>query len=79
MKAITRRLSQLELRFAAHRDKEGRSIAEVIRERRRRRLEAEGRPFEERPTVKYADAGDQPRTVAEVIRAARAARPAAGK
>ena len=58
MKTITRRLSELERRFAAHRGEQGRSLADVIRERRRRRLEAEGLPFKGWPTRGHVDAGD---------------------
>ncbi len=78
---FAKRVSKLERRrrFAVHRDEQGRTIVEAIREQRRRRLEAEGRPFEERPTVKYTDAGDQPRTIAEAMLRARAARRAASK
>jgi phage gpG-like protein len=78
---FAKRVSKLERRkrFAVHRDDQERSIVEAIRERRRRRLEAEGRPFEEWPTVKYADDGDRPRTIAEAILRARAARRAASK
>ena len=79
MKTITRRLSEVERRFAAHRDERGRSIAEVIRERRRQRLEAAGRPFEAGRAVKYAGTGNQPRTIGEAILRARAARRAASK
>src|SRR5260370_37281465 len=49
------------------------SVAEVIRERRRRRLAAEGRLFEERRMQEHLHAGNQPRTIAETIRAGRPA------
>jgi hypothetical protein len=46
MKTITRRISKLEERFAARCDRPGRSMADEIREARRRRYLAEGREFE---------------------------------
>jgi vacuolar-type H+-ATPase subunit D/Vma8 len=43
MRAISRRVYRLEKQFVPRLDDQGRSIADVIRERRRRRLAAEGR------------------------------------
>jgi hypothetical protein len=48
MKAISNRLRRLEGRFVPRRTDEL-SKAELIRESRRRRCEAEGRPFVETP------------------------------
>lgn len=50
MKTIARRISKLENRFAEQRDERGRTPAGLVRamrERRRRRLAAEGRESEE--------------------------------
>jgi hypothetical protein len=61
MKTIARRLSKLEDRFAARRDQRGHTLADgflAMRERRRRRLAAEGREPEEYPF--FSDAGDRP-------------------
>ena len=71
MKAIARRVCKLEESFAAQRDEEGRSLADVIRERRRRRLAAEGREPEEEPPREILVDGRRPRTLAEAIRSAR--------
>jgi hypothetical protein len=46
MKTITTRVSQLEKRFAPRLDKQGRSVADVLRARMRRLAAAEGREFE---------------------------------
>ena len=48
MKAIIRRLCRLE-EVRVVREQEGPSPVELMRERRRRRAEADGEPFEERP------------------------------
>ena len=49
MKAICRRLRRLEQRVALHADAVSRSAAELLRERRRCRLEAGGQQYEELP------------------------------
>jgi hypothetical protein len=68
MKTIARRISKLEERFATRRDERGRSVVDVIRERRRHRLAAEGREPEEELPQEDLDAGDRPRTLAERMR-----------
>jgi hypothetical protein len=71
MKHITRRICRLEMRVANH-EIGGPSAAEILRERRRRRL---GPIYQEPPAqnpVRYAN-GRQP-TCAEVLRSARARR-----
>jgi hypothetical protein len=48
MKALSRRLGRLEVRFAPNQDAQGRTLADVLRERRCRRLAQErGVPLEE--------------------------------
>jgi hypothetical protein len=47
MKVMFRRLRRLEERLAPKPDAASERAAEVIRERRRRRLEAAGQPYEE--------------------------------
>jgi hypothetical protein len=54
MKAVIRRLHQLERRLALHPEAESflsLSLATIIRERRRRRCDANGEPFEEMPPL----------------------------
>jgi hypothetical protein len=69
MKTIASRVSKLEDRLAAQRDEQGRSPADVLRERRRRRLIAEGRnPEEESPQEDFVDPDHQSRTIAEILR-----------
>jgi hypothetical protein len=73
MKLITRRIRLLENRVASH--EIGRpSPVEVLRERRRRRLEASGLPYVERPREPLVFEHGRPPTCAEVLRAARARR-----
>ncbi|SRR5260370_42069985 len=73
MKTIARRLRLLENRVASH-EIGGPSPAEVLRERRRRRLEASGLPYEERALEPLPfELGRRP-TCAEVLRSARARR-----
>jgi len=68
MKAIDRRLRRLQERFAPQEDEEVRSLVTLLRERRRRRLEASGEPFEVRPCGRFTDDQDRPLSVAEVLR-----------
>ena len=49
MKAIDKRLRRLQESFAPQENEEVRSLVVLLRERRRRRLEANGEPFESRP------------------------------
>ena len=51
MKAIDRRLRRLEEQARPQVNERDQRIAEVLRERRRRRLEAAGLPFKERSWV----------------------------
>jgi hypothetical protein len=69
MKTVARRISKLEDQFAERRDERGNTLTDVLRrmrERRRRRLAAEGREPEEYPP--FIDVGDRPRTLAECMR-----------
>jgi len=78
MNIINRRVSTLELRIASlrgneRRDEHGRTPAEAILEARRRRRAKEGLPPEEsRPPTRFM-ARWRPQSIAEAIRAARAA------
>ena len=70
MKAIDRRLRRLQERFAPQENEEVRSLVALLRERRRRRLEASGEPFEEGPCEVIRDQ-DRPLSVADVLRMGR--------
>jgi hypothetical protein len=70
---FSRRIQRLEMRLthqrlACHFDHEGRSVAECIRESRRRRLAAEGRESEMDRPWEILDFSDRPRTIGEIIR-----------
>jgi hypothetical protein len=69
MKAIVKRLRRLEDRVKPIVNERGQTPAEVVRERRRRRLEAAGLPFEDPPWGCFAGAP----TLAEVTRMGRRA------
>jgi hypothetical protein len=61
MMMITTRISKLEGRLAARCLEQRRSIADEIREARRRRYQAEGREFEEwRPEIPFVAADGRP-------------------
>jgi hypothetical protein len=78
MKTMTTRVSRLEKRFAPHLDKQGRSLADVLRERMRRLAAAEGWEFEEDPVRDDpAEAYEGPLTIAEVLRSRFRRHPAA--
>ncbi len=55
MKAIDRRLRRLEESFAPQENEEVGRLVKLLRERRRRRLEASGEPFELRPCERFTD------------------------
>ena len=66
MRAIDRRLRRLEESFAPQENEEVRRLVALLRDRRRRRLEASGEPFEVRPCLRFTDDQDRPLSVAEV-------------
>ncbi len=69
MKTIATRVSQLEKRFAPRLDKQGRSVADVLRERMRRVAAAEGREFKDDPVWDdSADTHEGPLTIREALR-----------
>lgn len=68
------RILALERQLARRLDEQGPSPAEVVRERRRLRLAAEGLPFEEAPPRDYVDSNGRPLTIGEIIRAGRFAK-----
>jgi hypothetical protein len=67
MRAIERRVRRLEFRPKPMLNEHGQSLAEVIRERRRKRCEAEGTPYVEPPPVDLTGC----RSIADVIWRAR--------
>jgi hypothetical protein len=71
MKAIIRRLCRLEEITIVHQQDEGPGPIDLIRERRRRRAEASGEPFEERPYEWHTDDQNGPLSVADILRMGR--------
>ena len=74
MKAVIRRLHQLERRLAPQTVAESplsQSLAAVIRERRRRRCEASGEPFEEMPPLCVPLTPGKRLSIAETLRRGR--------
>jgi hypothetical protein len=67
VKAIVRRLRRLEDQARPIVNERGETLAEVVRARRRGRLEAAGLPFEDPPTDSFAGA----RSRSEIMRLAR--------
>jgi hypothetical protein len=77
MNAMARRVYRLEKQFAPRLDDQGRSVADLIRERRLRRLAAEGKePEPELPWTPedYFDANGRRLSIAEIIIKRRARR-----
>ncbi len=71
MRAIERRIRRLE-QESRHRAEAGPSPAEVIRERRRKRLLAEGKePEPPLPLIPRFDQWGRPRKISEIMREAR--------
>ena len=66
-----RRLRRLEESFAPQENEQGESLAELIRARRRRRLEGSGEPFEARPCASLAVDQNRPLSVADILRSGR--------
>ena len=67
MRTIDRRLRKLEESFALKRNDHELSMAEVVRERRRRRLAAAGEPFVEAPQENLTSENG-PRSISEILR-----------
>jgi hypothetical protein len=68
MKAIDRRLRRLQDRFAPEENEEVGRLVELLRERRRRRAEACGEPFEVRPYESLTDDPNRPLSIADILR-----------
>ncbi len=71
MKAIDRRLRRLEESFAPQENEELGRLVELLRERRRRRAEASGEPFEVRPCASRTDDQERPLSIADILRSGR--------
>jgi hypothetical protein len=74
VKAIMRRLRRVEERLVPQANEQYRrsvELAEMIRERRRRRLEAAGLPFHESPPLVQSDYYGPVLSIAETLRAVR--------
>jgi len=76
MRSLVRRLTHLEERLVPEVDQRTAEAAQMLRERRRRRLEAEGKPFVATPPVPRLPSG-RCMSVAETLRHCRAQRLAA--
>jgi hypothetical protein len=71
MKALKRRIRRLEQRLAPQPASKGPSAVDILRERRRRRLEAAGQPIEEPAPTQVTSGAGRPRNVVEILRQAR--------
>jgi hypothetical protein len=71
MKAMDRRLRRLQERFAPQENEEVARLVALLRERRRRRLEASGEPFESWPSERLTDDQNKHLSVADVLRMGR--------
>ena len=71
MKAIDRRLRRLAESFAPQENEEVARLVTLLRERRRRRLEASGEPFESWPCERFTDDQTRHLSVADVLRMGR--------
>jgi hypothetical protein len=77
MRAVVGRLRRLEAQFMPVADHESQHWVDILRERRRRRAEAEGIPSDNRrPEPVYDKHGGRPMTWADVLRARRSQRAA---
>jgi hypothetical protein len=70
MKELKRRIRRLEQRLAPQPASKGPSAIDILRERRRRRLEAAGQPIEEPAPAQLASGAGRPRSVVEILRQA---------
>jgi hypothetical protein len=68
MRAIHRRIRRLEEKWAPEPVSRGPTPADIVRERRRRRLEAEGQPFEEPTPVQLTDGAGRPLSIVDILR-----------
>ena len=71
MKAVIRRLRRLEEKFVPQEDRESQRVADLIRERRRRRFEASGQPFKDEPRAVAPPGSGRRLSIAETLRRGR--------
>lgn len=71
MKPIERRLRKIQDRLVQHNGERRQSPADILRARRRRRMEANGEVYVEPPPVKRTDDFGRPLTIADILRAGR--------
>jgi len=68
MRALKRRIRRLEEKLAPEPVSRGPSPADILRERRRRRLQAEGLAFEEPTPIQFTSGTGRRLSVAEILR-----------
>ena len=71
MKQIERRLSRIQEQLAHRNGPNGvpkQSVADILRERRRRRMEANGETYVERPRARLTHDDGRPLSIADVLR-----------
>jgi hypothetical protein len=71
MRTISSRLRRLEERFTPQENEEVGRLVTLLRERRRRRLEANGEPFEVRPCERLTDDQIRHLSIADILRMGR--------
>src|SRR5260370_11027290 len=70
MKVLKVRIRRLEQRLAPQPASKGPSAVDILRERRRRRLEAAGQPIEEPVPTQLTSGSGRPRSVVDILRQA---------
>jgi hypothetical protein len=68
VKAILTRIRRMEQRLVPAEDSKSQLVADLLRERRRRRCEASGEPFEELPPQPSSALPGKRRSIAETLR-----------
>ena len=71
MKDIDKRLRRLEERFTPQENEEVGRLVALLRERRQRRAEASGEPFELRPCQRLTEDQNRHLSVADILRMGR--------
>ena len=71
MRTISRRLRRLEERFVPQENEEVGRLVTLLRERRRRRLEASGETLESQPCERFTNDQTRHLSVADVLRMGR--------
>jgi hypothetical protein len=71
MKSIERRIRRLEHRFDPPENEAAQKAVALLRDRRRRRLETSGQPFEKGPPARLTNDRGWPLAVSEILQAGR--------